>query len=126
MGRELFLSCIFIFNLNCKDTVGKIKKFYKGECLTFHLKFSDILVLIASKALGIGAASFASILRQQTTVNRQRIFLSEEKTKASKDIAESPTRSGTPKRKTKDFGQWSTDIVHIMNSKQNSRIQKSI
>ena len=42
-------------------------------------------------ALGIGAASFASFFGQQTTDNRQQIFLSEEKTNASKDIAESPT-----------------------------------
>ena len=90
MSLGLFLSCIFIFNLNCKDNVGKIKKFYKGECLTFHLKFSDILVLIAANALGIGAASFANILRQQTTVNRQRIFLSEEKTKSEQRYSGKP------------------------------------
>jgi hypothetical protein len=49
------------------------------------------LELVAPNTLGIGAASFASFFGQQTTDNRQQIFLSEEKTNASKDIAESPT-----------------------------------
>ena len=49
------------------------------------------------KALGIEAASFASILRQQTTVNRQRIFLSEEKTKSEQRYSGKPDGfAGTP------------------------------
>ena len=36
MSFGLFLSCIFIFNLNCKDNVRKEEKFYHEECLTFH------------------------------------------------------------------------------------------
>ena len=39
---------------------------------------SSDLITIAN-ALGIGAASFASIFGQQTTVNRQQSFLSEGK-----------------------------------------------
>ena len=54
------------------------------------------LVSESTNALGIGAASFAR-LELQTSDYGLRFFLSEEKTKASKDIAESPTRSGTPK-----------------------------
>ncbi len=50
------------------------------------------------KALGIEAASFASILRQQTTVNRQRIFLSEEKTKSEQRYSGKPDGfAGTPR-----------------------------
>jgi hypothetical protein len=101
MSFGLFLSCILIFNLNCKDNVGKIKKFYKGECLTFHLKFSDTLVLIASKALGIGAASFWSVNGNKIR-GRGRDFLTvfweRDGNEAEKDIAESPTAiAGTPK-----------------------------
>ena len=69
--------------------------------------------------------------REQGSGDGDEIFLTgfweRDGNEAEKDIAESPTAiAGTPKRKTKDFGQWSTDIVHIMNTKQNSRIQKSI
>ena len=50
-------------------------------------------------ALGIGAASFASLGLQTSDFGPWTIvFLSEEKTKASKDIAESPTAiAGTPR-----------------------------
>ena len=41
-------------------------------------------VIGAAVALGIGAASFASIFGQQTTDNRQRSFLSEGKFKRAK------------------------------------------
>ena len=48
-------------------------------------------------ALGIGAASFAR-LGLRTSDYGLSFFLSEEKTKASKDIAESPTAiAGTPR-----------------------------
>ena len=54
-------------------------------------------------ALGIGAASFAKSGLQTSGFGPQTMgfFLSEKKTKASKDIAESPTAiAGTPKIET--------------------------
>ena len=48
-------------------------------------------------ALGIGAASFASVFGTMGFGNGN---LGAGRNVASKDIAESPTRSGTPKRKT--------------------------
>ena len=53
------------------------------------LKARD-LMLIAANALGIGAASFASVWGQQTTDNRQRNFLSEEKTKSEQRYSGKP------------------------------------
>ena len=47
-------------------------------------------VIGAAVALGIGAASFASVLGQQTTDNRQRNFLSEEKTKSEQRYSGKP------------------------------------
>ena len=50
------------------------------------------------KALGIEAASFASILRQQTTDNSPREFLSEEKTESEQRYSGKPDGfAGTPK-----------------------------
>ena len=45
---------------------------------------------IRPSALGIGAASFASISGQQTTDNRQQDFLSEEKTKSEQRYSGKP------------------------------------
>ena len=55
-------------------------------------------MLIASNALGIGAAS----------------FFREGGDEAEKDRAESPTRSGTPKKKTTVNGQQTTDLVYAL------------
>ena len=55
--------------------------------------FHGFVFLVAANALGIGAASFWSV--------------------AEKDIAESPTAiAGTPRKKSTDNSQQSTDFVH--------------
>ena len=58
-------------------------------------------MLVASNALGIGAASFASgngneFRERGRDGFGERDLGSEDGIEASKDIAESPTRSGTP------------------------------
>ena len=69
------------------------------------------MVLIAAIALGIGAASFASVSgtrfgdvdgARSLSLSKCRTHILSERGRniASKDIAESPTRSGTPRRKT--------------------------
>ena len=68
--------------------------------------YKKIAIPIA-QALGIGAASFASgDFGLRTSDHGLWDFLSEEKTKASKDIAESPTacRNAQKGLKTKDYG----------------------
>ena len=78
---ELSLLRSFFFKLKTEN--GKLK-------INFQLSIFNFQFSIHRVALGIAAASFAK-LGLQTSDYGLRFFLSEEKIKASKDIAESPT-----------------------------------
>ena len=76
-------------------------------------------LIVAANALGIGAASFAE--RNGKWDSGTGIWdwgtgiWERGGNVASKDIAESPTRSGTPNIMSTDNGQQSTDSESLMN-----------